>query len=135
MSPENKTATCQACHKPIRGRSDKKFCNDYCRNTFNNNLKASTNNLVRNINNTLGKNRRILEGIFTKEEEITKTTKEKLLQKGFQFKFFTHTYTNKKGNVYFFCYDLGYLPLEKDWYLLVKRKDPDDKNRTIKTGR
>ena len=127
MLPENQTATCQTCHKPIRGRSDKKFCNDYCRNTFNNNLKASANNLVRNINNSLGKNRRILESLFEKEEEITKTTKQKLLEKGFQFKFFTHTYTNKRGNVYFFCYDLGYLPLEKDWYLLVKRKEHDDK--------
>jgi hypothetical protein len=133
MLPENQTATCQTCQKPIRGRSDKKFCNDYCRNTFNNNLKASANNLVRNINNTLGKNRRILESLFEKEEEITKTTKEKLLQKGFQFKFFTHTYTNKKGNVYFFCYDLGYLPLEKDWYLLVKRKEPGDKTRKPKS--
>ena len=33
------------------------------------------------------------------------------------------TYTNKKGNVYFFCYDLGYMPLDDDWYLLVKRKE------------
>ena len=49
-----------------------------------------------------------------------KTTKEKLLQKGFQFKYNTHSYTNAKGNVYLFCYDYGYLPLEKDWYLLVR---------------
>jgi hypothetical protein len=53
---------------------------------------------------------------------MAKTTKTKLLEKGFLFKYFTHTYTNKKGTVYFFCYDLGYLPLENDWYLLVKRK-------------
>ncbi len=78
---------------------------------------------MRNINNALGKNRRILEDMFTADEEIAKTTKSKLLQKGFQFKYITHTYTNKKGNVYFFCYDLGYLPLEGDWYLLVKRKE------------
>ena len=78
---------------------------------------------MRNINNALGKNRRILEGEFTNGEDMTKTTKQKLIQKGFQFKYFTNTYTNKKGNVYFFCYDLGYLPLENDWYLLVKRKE------------
>ena len=131
MLPENQTATCQTCHKTLRGRSDKKFCNDYCRNTFNNNLKASTNNVVRNINNKLGKNRRILESIFG-EEEITKTTKDKLLEKGFQFKYFTHTYINKKGSVYFFCYDLGYLPLDNDWYLLVKRKEQEEKNRLLK---
>ena len=113
---------CLTCSKPIKGRTDKKFCDDYCRNNYNNQLKSNTINLVRNINNALGKNRRILENFFGKEDMI-KTTKDKLLEKGFQFKYITSTYTNKKGNVYFFCYDLGYLPLENDWYLLVKRKE------------
>ncbi len=113
---------CLTCSKQIKGRTDKKFCDDYCRNNYNNQLKSNTINLVRNINNALGKNRRILENFFG-AEEMTKTTKDKLLEKGFQFKYITHTYTNKKGNVYFFCYDIGYLPLEGDWYLLVKRKE------------
>jgi len=123
MTAETAAAKCLACGKPIKGRTDKKFCDDYCRNNYNNQLKAAKNNVVRNINNALGKNRRVLEGCFKTGEEISKTTKDKLLEKGFQFKYMTHTYTNKKGNVYFFCYDLGYMPLEHDWYLLVKRKD------------
>ena len=123
MTAENQNANCLTCHKPVKGRTDKKFCDDYCRNTYNNQLKAATINLVRNINNALGKNRRILESFFKTEEEIAKTTKDKLLQKGFQFKYITHTSANKKGNVYFFCYDIGYLPLENDWYLVVKRRE------------
>jgi Ser-tRNA(Ala) deacylase AlaX len=122
MTAETKTANCLQCNKPLKGRTDKKFCGDYCRNTFNNQLKATSNNLVRNINNALGKNKRVLESFFKEEEEIAKTTKEKLIERGFQFKYMTHTYTNKKGNVYFFCYDLGYMPLDNDWYLLVKRR-------------
>ena len=122
MTADAKSKLCLTCSKPIRGRTDKKFCDDYCRNNYNNQLKSNTINLVRNINNALGKNRRILENFFGKEEMI-KTTKDKLLEKGFLFKYITHTYTNKKGNVYFFCYDIGYLPLENDWYLLVKRKE------------
>ena len=122
MTAETKAKLCLTCSKPIKGRTDKKFCDDYCRNNYNNQLKSATTNLVRNINNALGKNRRILENFLGKEEMI-KTTKDKLLEKGFQFKYITHTYTNKKGNVYFFCYDIGYLPLENDWYLLVKRKE------------
>ncbi|MEP6949535.1 MAG: hypothetical protein ABI863_09695 [Ginsengibacter sp.] len=114
---------CLNCHKPVKGRTDKKFCDDYCRNNYNNQLKSNTINLVRNINNALGKNRRILENLFIMGEEMAKTTRDKLLQKGFQFKYITHTYTNKKGNTYFFCYDIGYLPLESDWYLLVKQKE------------
>lgn len=123
MLAETKTKLCLNCNKPVKGRTDKKFCDDYCRNNYNNQLNSNTINLVRNINNALGKNRRILEDMFTEGEEMAKTNKTKLLQKGFQFKYITHTYTNKKGNVYFFCYDLGYLPLEGDWYLLVKQKE------------
>lgn len=123
MAAEIKPRLCLNCHKPVKGRTDKKFCDDYCRNNYNNQLKSNTINLVRNVNNALGKNRRILENLFIAGEEMAKTTRDKLLQKGFQFKYITHTYTNKKGNTYFFCYDIGYLPLESDWYLLVKRKE------------
>lgn len=116
-------AVCLNCNKIVKGRTDKKFCDDYCRNSYNNQLKSTKNNLVRNVNNALGKNRRILESFFKNNDDTTKASKEKLLQKGFQFKYITHTYTNKKGNVYYFCYDIGYLPLENDWYLLVKSKE------------
>ena len=118
----NETRYCQACSKPLRGRADKKFCDDYCRNNFNNQLKSGSNNYIRNINNALRKNRRILEELFPEHEKIAKTKKEKLQQLGFQFKYTTHTYTNKKGNIYYFCYEYGYLPLENDWYLLVQQK-------------
>jgi hypothetical protein len=113
---------CQSCGKTLHGRADKKFCNDYCRNAYNNNLKTTTSPLVRNINNALLKNRRILEAALG-EEGMQKVPKEKLLQQGFLFKFTTHTYTNKKGNIYFFCYEYGYLPLEHGLLLLVKRKE------------
>jgi hypothetical protein len=113
---------CLACEKTLQGRADKKFCNDYCRNAYNNQLKSSTSTIVRNINNILIKNRRILETVLG-AEEMAKTTKDKLLQQGFNFKHLTHSYTNKKGNVYFFCYEYGYLPLDNDWYLVVKRKE------------
>lgn len=113
---------CLACGKTLHGRADKKFCNDYCRNAYNNSQKAATTPIVRNINNALLKNRRVLETVLG-TEDMQKVTKEKLLQQGFQFRFITHTYTNKKGNTYCFCYEYGYLPLENDWYLVVKRKE------------
>ena len=112
---------CMACGAAVKGRSDKKFCNDYCRNDFNNTLRSGNSNVVRNINNALGKNRRILGSFIPAGEEKGKTTGIKLSESGFLFKYNTHTYTNKNGNVYFFCYDMGYLPLDNDWYLVVKR--------------
>lgn len=123
MTIKSEPRLCLSCNKPVKGRTDKKFCDDYCRNNYNNQLKSTSSNLVRNVNNALAKNRRILESLFTQGEEMAKITREKLMQKGFQFKYITHLYTNKKGNTYYFCYDLGYLPLENDWYLVVKRKE------------
>ncbi len=114
---------CLACEKPVKGRTDKKFCDDNCRNNYNNNLKAGCNNLVRNINNALGKNRRILESLIPEGEEMGKISKEKLLQEGFFFKYITHIYTNKNGANYFYCYDHGYLVLENEWYLVVRQRE------------
>lgn len=119
------TRTCLACGKTVRGRSDKKFCDDYCRNVYNNSLKTDDHSLVKHINNILRKNRSILQKLLPPSEEMTKTTKAKLVEAGFSFRYITHTYTNKKGNVYYFCYEFGYLPLEHDWCLIVKRKEEE----------
>ena len=123
MLTESIPRSCLACNKSVRGRTDKKFCDDYCRNAFNNQLKADSNNMVRNINNALRKNRRILEELLPANEKMVKTKLEKLLQQGFLFKYFTHIYTNQKGNVYHFCYEYGYLHLDNNWCLVVKRKE------------
>jgi predicted nucleic acid-binding Zn ribbon protein len=123
MLQQKDTKNCLACAKPLKGRSDKKFCDDYCRAAYNNELKSITNNQMRNVNNALGKNRRILEELLPAEEETARTTKDKLLQKGFLFKYITHLYTTKTGKTYYYCYDHGYLPLDNDWYLIVRRKE------------
>jgi hypothetical protein len=119
------TKNCLSCDKPLKGRVDKKFCDDYCRNNYNNLLKAksSYSAYVRSINNTLLKNRKILESILPGTEETAKASKDKLQRLGFHFKYLTHIYTTKTGKSYFYCYDYGYLPLDNDWYLIVKRKE------------
>lgn len=111
--------TCPECNDKIRGRADKIFCSDACRNTHNNSLNKDNKNLVRNINNRLRKNYRILEEI--NPEDKTKTTKDRLLRMGFSFDYFTSIYTTKAGATYFYLYDQGYLSLDNDFYLLVKK--------------
>ena len=101
------------------GRVDKKFCHDGCRNAYNNNINKDSKNLIRNINNRLRKNYRILEAFNPKDK--TKTTRTKLLAKDFDFNYFTSTYTTKAGKVYYFVYDQGYLELDNDFFALVKR--------------
>jgi len=114
---------CLSCEKPVKGRSDKKFCDDYCRAAFNNDLKSASNNLVRNVNNALGKNRRILESLLPQGDATAKTNHDKLIEKGFQFKYHTHIYNTKTEKTYFYCYEYGYLPLENNWYLIVKKNE------------
>ena len=36
---------CTLCSKTLKGRSDKKFCDDYCRSAYNNERKGAVNNL------------------------------------------------------------------------------------------
>lgn len=113
---------CPECGSKVVGRADKKFCGDACRNAYNNSLNKDRKNLVRNINNRLRKNYRILEAI--NESGKTKTTKERLLRMGFNFKYFTSIYTTKAGATYYYLYDQGYLELNNDFYLLIKKNTP-----------
>ena len=110
---------CLECGEKIVGRIDKKFCNDGCRNAYNNNINKDHKNLIRNTNNLLRKNYRILE--MLNPEQKTKTSRSKLIEKGFDFNYFTSIYTTKTGTVYYFVYDLGYLPIDNDFFALVKR--------------
>ena len=111
---------CLECGEKIVGREDKKFCSDGCRNTYNNKINKDSTNFMRNINNKLRKNYRVLSEINT--EGKSKTTRAKLLSKGFDFEFFTNILETKTGNTYFFVYDQGYRALEDDFYMLVKKE-------------
>lgn len=110
---------CLDCGIPIKGRADKKFCDDQCRSNFNNKLKADDSKAVKRINSILYKNRKILAKL--NPDGKVKVHKNKLEKAGFNFSYFTHQYQTVKGAVYIFCYDYGYLSLENDWYLLVRK--------------
>ena len=111
---------CLECGEAFNGRADKKFCSDLCRNAYNNKLNSDHVNYVRNINNILRKNRRIIEDLLP--EETAKVSQQKLIDKGFNFNYYTNITTTKTGKNYTFCYEFGYLPIEGNYYLLVKRK-------------
>lgn len=112
---------CLECGEKIVGREDKKFCNDACRNTYNNKLNKDTTNLMRNVNFALRKNYRIL--CEHNPEGKTKIARKKLADAGFNFEYLTSIYTTKAGVQYFFVYDQGYMHLENDWLVLVKRNN------------
>ena len=111
---------CLECNEKIVGREDKKFCSDGCRNAFNNKINKDSTNFMRNVNNKLRKNYRILSELNT--DGKSKTTRMKLMSKGFDFEFFTSILNTKTGNTYYFLYDQGYRVLEDDYYMLVKKE-------------
>ena len=52
--------------------------------------------------------------------------KEKLLSEGFNPKYFTNYWKSSKEQVYFFCYEYGFLKIQKnqkEGYLLIKWQD------------
>jgi hypothetical protein len=111
--------TCLECGDTFVGREGKKFCCDGCRNSYNNKINKDSTNFMRNINNTLRKNYRILSELNS--DGKSKTTRSKLSSKGFDFEFFTNLLLTKKGNTYYFIYDQGYLLLDNDFFMLVKK--------------
>jgi hypothetical protein len=121
------TKTCIECGTKFTGRVDKKFCSDACRITFNNRLNSTGTNTVRNINHILGKNRRVLMELNTTGK--SRVLRSKLLEKGFDFGYFTSIYTTKEGAVYHYCYEQGYTSSDKNWYLLVVRKDDGEREK------
>jgi len=112
---------CLECDEPLRGRADQKFCSDACRNAYNNKKLSGSTNYMRKINRILKKNHSILENL----NQSGKTTlfKSALEKNGYNFKYFTHIYKTRNQKVYYFCYDQGFLMLDNNKYLLVRRED------------
>ncbi len=117
------TRECLTCGKPVKGRSDKKFCDDYCRNSYNNQMKRMNHQPVSAINTVVRKNRAILEKLMGAAPSTPRVSREQLLREGFHFKYITHSHTNKKGGTYYYCYEYGYLPVENERYLIVKQPE------------
>ena len=112
---------CLNCGELFIGRNDKKFCGDYCRNSFNNQLNQDFNNLMRRTHNILRKNYRILRGLQSLKGS-KKISKSELSTEGFNFELCTSTYITKQGKSYYFIYDLGYLNLNQKQLIIVKKE-------------
>jgi len=110
---------CIECGEVLLGRSDQKFCNDHCRNAYNNRIDVDTKKLIRNTNNRLRKNYKTL--LTLNPLGKTKVTRLRLHSNNFDFNFFTSIYRTKAGKTYYYVYDQGYLELENDYFLLIRK--------------
>jgi hypothetical protein len=110
---------CRECGSELAGRSDKKYCDDYCRSKFHNRANSQQNKLMYDVNRILRKNRSILEQFLI--FDAANTSREAMLKMGFDFTYFTSQVTLKTGEVYRFCYDLGYFVQNQNDYQIVQR--------------
>ena len=115
------TKTCLACNKPIKGRIDKKYCDDSCRNNYNNRLYNYSIPVIRNINKVLRKNRQILEAFLSgRGNKALIIGRNELAEKGFQFEYFTELFQPDKKELYYYCYDYGYRSINSEKVMAVK---------------
>ncbi len=97
--------SCLQCGRPIVGRLDKKFCDAYCRNTFNNQVKRQDELYIQEVNRIIRQNRRILKTLSPQGKASVR--KDVLLQLGYDFRYFSATYRSPKL-LYYICYDYGF---------------------------
>lgn len=95
--------SCLECGEPLKGRSDKKFCDTYCRNNFHNRVNADQHREVRSINSRLLRNRRILLDLVGRRERL-ETDREKLRDAGYDPNYHTRTTWNTKEPI-LYCYE------------------------------
>lgn len=110
---------CLDCGTILKGRSDKKFCSDQCRNNYNNTINREANNLVRNVHSVLRKNRKILCELY--ENGKTRIHKDALFVSEFNMNFYTHSVeTDDNSIITRYCYEYGYREVNSEYIVLVK---------------
>jgi len=112
---------CLYCDEEIKGRSDKKFCDNNCKSAWH---KAQANPKeaeIKRINKILRRNRSVLK--FYSPQGKTTVRKKFLVDQGYNFKYFTQVYKTKNDNVYYLCYDYGFMLLEDEKVLIIQKQD------------
>ena len=120
MDTNSGSRNCLYCAKELKGRKDKKFCNDGCRNTFHNDLNSPTNEIVNPVFNILKKNRSIVYDFLEKNNLLV--SKEELLKAGLDFRYQTQFMCFDDRYVFFY-FDVGIQESGNDIYLLSYRKE------------
>ena len=89
---------CKQCGKPIdanKGRADRQYCDERCKNKFHNEKNMQENSELQRI--------------------------DLAIKEGFDFDYHTHHIISKiKKNEFIFCFDYGYCMITKESYKVVK---------------
>ncbi|HET8735226.1 MAG TPA: DUF2116 family Zn-ribbon domain-containing protein [Pricia sp.] len=102
---------CPVCGTSVKGRSDKKFCSQKCKSINQYENRQENEKFYLKVDRQLKINRKLLKRY--NKSGFTTVRRSELIENGFDPKFFTHYWKNGKGDVYLFCYDYGFLFLER----------------------
>ena len=114
---------CPECGDEFTGRADKKWCSAACRAAHHNRNNARDLAFQRNVNNILRHNRNVLAEL--NPDGKANVRRDRMIDRGFKFRYFTNEYQTRNGTLYRFCYDYGYRveAEESEWALLIKRQE------------
>lgn len=121
------TRQCLNCERPLTGRSDKKFCDAYCRNSFNNLKKAADEQYIQQVNSLIRHNRRILKDLCPEGKSTVR--KDVLDIREFDYKYFSGIFQSTKLT-YYICYDYAFAAIEengKEKALIVRKQNYMDR--------
>jgi len=99
---------CLYCATELKGRSDKKYCDDTCRARHHNKTRRKSEQMITAVNKQARKNRRILKTLSPQGKATIR--KSVLDEMGFDFYLFTSLYKSKK-QLYYLIYDFGFSPI------------------------
>lgn len=112
---------CKICNKPIKGRSDKKFCSLGCKNHYNLKLASVTRLATIKTDAILHRNRSILLELLGKNLNQKKIYRLELDKKNFKYSYITGFHVNKHGKTVHHVYDFSWI-LFSDEEILIRRK-------------
>ncbi|SNT37098.1 hypothetical protein SAMN05421640_3611 [Ekhidna lutea] len=115
---------CLQCGNPLVGRADKKFCDAYCRNSYNNQHKAAEEQYIMMVNSQIRRNRRILKDLCPEGKSTVR--KEVLDRLGYDYRYFSSIFKSQFGP-YYLVYDYGFSPMTDDRgikkAIIIQRQD------------
>ena len=109
---------CVFCGRELIGRSDKKFCDDTCRNNHKYRQNKRNDEVINRINKSLLHNRTVLKSMLNSGKKIVK--KQNLVDNDFDFDVITGVYKTHKKHEYKMLYDYAYRCINDTDVMIVK---------------
>lgn len=120
---QNIQTWCRWCEKPLKGRSDKRYCNIHCKNEWHQWIRK--HGMKGPIIAIINANCRVIQSFL--DHGIKAVTYDELIQAGLRPEYHTSDWTSPQNVHFKFCFHFGWSVPENssDPIHLLERKIPD----------